>query len=107
MEVDVEAVARAALSCREVAALSGGAVGEAATYLPARRVTGVRVAGGEVAVHVVARWGTPLPDVAAAVRRAVAPVTGHLPTAAYVEDILLPEEEAEASTGEGAGVATP
>ena len=54
--VDPEAVASAALACPSVAGMSGGAIGEVASYLPGRRVTGVRVKDGEVEVHVVARW---------------------------------------------------
>ena len=82
----------ATLSCPEVAEMSGGLVGEAATYLPGRRVAGVRVLDGEVEVHIVARWGTNLPEVADAVRRAVKPLVGALPTTVYVEDIEVPDD---------------
>jgi len=91
-EVDPDAVSTAALSCPQVADLSGGLVGEVATYLPGRSVTGVRLTDDEVEIHIVARWGTNLPDVADAVRRAVKPVTGNLRTSVYVEDIELPDD---------------
>lgn len=106
MEVDPDAVVSAALSCPEVAGMSGGLVGEAATYLPGRQVTGVRLTEDEVEIHIVARWGTTLPEVAAAVRRAVAPVTGGLATSVHVEDIDVPDELAapiEEGAGGGAG----
>ncbi len=90
MEVDPEAVVTAALSCPEVARLSGGLVGEVATYLPGRQVAGVRLTDEEVEVHIVARWGRPLPEVADAVHEAVRPVTGGRRTAVFVEDIELP-----------------
>ncbi len=102
MDVDPDAVAAAALSCPGVASMSGGAVGEVATYLPGRRVVGVRVGGGEVEVHIVARWGRPLTEVADAVRQAVGAVTGGMPSSVFVEDIELPSQE-EGSTGEGGG----
>lgn len=106
MDVDPDAVADAALSCPEVAGLSAGLVGEAATYLPGRRVAGVRVLDDEVEVHIVARWGATLPEVADAVRRAVKPVTGDVPTSVYVEDIEVPVDPAvvvEQGAGGGAG----
>lgn len=93
MEVDPEAVVAAALSCPEVARLSGGLVGEVATYLPGRQVAGVRLTDEELEVHIVARWGPPLPEVADAVRQAVAPVAGGRRTSVFVEDIELPTED--------------
>jgi hypothetical protein len=92
MEVDPDAVAAAALSSPGVAGVSAGMAGEAATYLPGRRVDGVRVTGDEVEVHIIARWGLSLPAVADTVRLAVKPFAGGLPTSVYVDDIELPEE---------------
>ncbi|HEX3623317.1 MAG TPA: hypothetical protein VHT97_13470 [Acidimicrobiales bacterium] len=94
---DLEAVAAAALGCPLIAGLTGGQFGEIATYLPGRRVQGVRQADGAVEVHVVARWGTPLPEVADLVRAAVAPYADGLPVAVFVDDIEVPENPAEAA----------
>jgi uncharacterized alkaline shock family protein YloU len=91
-EVDPDAVSAAALSCPQVAGLSGGFAGEVATYLPGRSVAGVRVGDNEVEIHIVARWGANLPEVADAVRLAVKPVTGGVRTSVYVEDIEVPGE---------------
>ncbi len=102
MDVDPDAVADAALSCPGVARMSGGVVGEVATYLPGRRVVGVRVTDGEVEVHIVARWGLPVTEVADAVHQAVRPVTAGLRSSVFVEDVDLPAEEAS-PTGEGGG----
>ena len=88
---DLEAVAAAALGCPLIAGLTGGRFGEIATYRPCQRILGVREVDGEVEVHVIARWGTPLEEVAAALRAAVAPYAGGLPVAVFVEDIELPE----------------
>jgi len=88
---DLEQVAAAVEGCPLVADLSGGRFGEVAAYLPGHRIVGVRVVGGEVEVHVVAGWGTPLPDVAQAVREAVGPAAGGLPVAVFIEDIVVPD----------------
>jgi hypothetical protein len=87
---DLEAVAAAALGCPSIADLTGGRFGEVATYLPNRRILGVRQHEGTVEVHVVARWDTPLPEVADAVRAAVTPHAGGLPVSVFIEDIEVP-----------------
>ena len=89
---DLEAVAAAALGCPLIAGLTGGRFGEIATYRAGGRILGVREADGAVEVHVVAKWGTPLPEVAEVVRAAVAPHAGGLPVAVFVDDIEVPEE---------------
>ena len=94
---DVEAVAAAALGSPLIAGLTGGRFGEVATYLPGRRIVGVREADGAVEIHVVAKWGTPLPEVADVVRRAVSAHTDGAPVAVFVDDIELPEEPVDAS----------
>ncbi len=90
--VDLEAVAAAALGCPHIADLTGGRFGEVATYRPGRRITGVREVDGTVEVHVVAKWGSPLPEVAEVVRAAVTPHAAGAPVAVFVDDIELPEE---------------
>ena len=103
MTPDLEAVSAAAVGCPLVAELTGGRFGEIATYLPGRRLVGVRQVDGAVEVHVVARWGTPLPEVADTLRAAVAPHAGGLPVAVFIEDIELPAPAAIAE----ASVAAP
>lgn len=103
---DLEAVAAAALGCPLIAGLTGGHVGEVATYLPGRRILGVREVDGSVEIHVVAKWGRPLPEVAEVVRTAVASHTGGLPVVVFVDDIEVPDDEVRAQLEE-AGVAGP
>ena len=88
--VDPEAVAQAAAACPDVAGLSDGVVGEVASYLPGRRVPGVRVGDDGVEVHIVARWGRPLPEVGEAVAAAVAPVAAGRPVRVFVDDLEVP-----------------
>ena len=105
MTADLEAVAAAALGSPLIADLSGGRFGEIATYLPGRRIVGVREVEGTVEVHVVARWGTPLPEVADILRAAVTPHAGGLPVAVFVEDIEVPADPTPAAISE-ASIAT-
>jgi uncharacterized alkaline shock family protein YloU len=103
---DLEAVAAAALGSPLIAGLAGGRLGEVATYLPGRRVLGVREVDGEIEVHVVARWGTSLPQVAEVVRAAVAPYAGGRTVAVFVEDIEVPADPARAALEEATRVAS-
>ena len=89
---DLEAVAAAALGCPLIAGLTGGRFGEVATYLPGRRILGVREVDGAIEIHVVARWGTPLPEVADVVHAAVASHTAGQPVVVFVDDIEVPED---------------
>jgi len=97
---DLEAVAAAALACPLIAELTGGRFGEVATYRPGRRILGVREADGGVEVHVMARWGTPLPEVAEVVRTAVTPHAGGLSVSVFVDDIEVPDDPAQAALEE-------
>jgi uncharacterized alkaline shock family protein YloU len=65
-------VAAAALSCEGVHSLTrGDDVVEIATYLPGRRVYGVRVGPGRAEVHIVTEYGANVVEVADRVRTAV------------------------------------
>lgn len=86
-DVHPEDVARAVAACPDVARLSEGVVAEVASYLPGRRVPGVRVDDEGVDVHIVARWGRPLPDVGEAVAAAVTPLSGGRPVRVFVDDL--------------------
>ncbi|MCW2744521.1 MAG: hypothetical protein JWM48_1071 [Mycobacterium sp.] len=84
-----QAVADAVLACPAVVRLSGGVVGEIASYLPGKRLLGVRLADGEATVHVVARYGPTVAEIAQQVRQAVRGVTGPLPVTVGVDDLEL------------------
>lgn len=92
-DVDPDAVAAATLAAPSVARMSGGALGEVATFLPGRRVPGVRVRPDGVDVHIVARFGANLPLAADEVRRLVRPHAADLPVSVFIDDIVLPGEE--------------
>lgn len=90
-DVNADLIAEAVLACPDVVAMSGGKFGEVATYLPGHRVKGVRMTDDEIELHIVARFGPPLPKVAARVRTAVAPLAGGRPVAVVVDDVAATE----------------
>ena len=85
-----EAVASAVLAVPGVNALYAGVFGEVATYLPGRRVNGVRLSDEACEVHVVLDWGTPVLQTADAVRVAVEHLVGG-PVDVTVQDIARPD----------------
>ncbi|WP_445263016.1 hypothetical protein [Pseudokineococcus sp. 1T1Z-3] len=87
----------AVLAAPGVVSLHAGALGEVGTYLPGRRVNGVRLTGEEVEVHVVAALWTPVTHTSAAVITAVAGLPDHvgvagLPVHVVVEDVADDEQ---------------
>lgn len=88
-----DAIAAAVRRCPAVADLDVGGPVQVATYLPGRRVDGVRVQDDRVGVSVVAAWGVPLIALADQVRAAVAPLAGRRRVDIHVADIQLPGEE--------------
>ncbi|WP_231498133.1 hypothetical protein [Pseudonocardia halophobica] len=90
-----ERVAAAVLSHPAVVRLDGGPFGSVASYLPGRRVVGVRAgegaaAGEPVEVAVVVRWpaGTPLPELAEEIAARVRGVAGERPVDVTVADLV-------------------
>jgi hypothetical protein len=82
---EADRIALAALACRDVAALHGGEHGEVATYLPGRRVLGVRVGPGRAEVHLVAAYG---PNVAALADRVRGAVLAAVPACQAVDVVI-------------------
>ena len=70
-----------------MAALSGGRLGGVGTYLPGRRVTGVVLRDNDLEVHIVGRYGVPVAEIAAEVRRAVEPYAGERTVHVIIEDL--------------------
>jgi hypothetical protein len=89
-------IAGAVIRCPDVAGLTQIPGIPVATYLPGRTVSGVAVRAGEVQVSVVARYGLPLPEIAAEVRRAVTPLAPDRVVDVVIADITPPETRPEA-----------
>lgn len=66
--------------------LHAGALGEVATYLPGRRVGGVRLLDPGCEVHVVLTWGAPVAATTQMVREIVQSLTSG-PVHVTVEDV--------------------
>lgn len=100
--VDVDAVAAAVTACPSVAHLVQGGPGEqVATFLPGRRVGGVRVTDEVVEVHVATRWDVPIPMAAAEVRAALSAFVGSRSVAVAVDDVDDPQAALPAATPDG------
>ncbi|OXM66376.1 MULTISPECIES: hypothetical protein [Amycolatopsis] len=80
-------IAAAVRSLPVIADLDSGH-GEIATYLPGRRVAGVRIRPDEITIGVVSRYPATVAEIDAAVRAAVGAVDR--PVRVAVMDIVLP-----------------
>lgn len=81
-----EVVAATVLAVPGVVRLHRGRFGELATYLPGRRVIGVRIDERGTEVHVVVRDDVPAVDTAGRIQRAVSAVAP-MPVRVHIEDI--------------------
>lgn len=82
-----EDIADAVLAIDGVVGLHGGMFGEAATYLPGRRIAGIRIGEDGTEVHVTLEFGVAVRETADAVRRTVATMVDG-PVHVTVEDIV-------------------
>ncbi|WP_338887993.1 Asp23/Gls24 family envelope stress response protein [Rhodococcus sovatensis] len=82
-----EVIADAVLATSGVAGLHGGMFGEAATYLPGRRVSGIRISDDGVEVHVTVAAGNSIRETADAIRTAVSALSNG-PVHVTVEDVV-------------------
>ena len=84
---DVDAIAAATLACSAVAGLDEGGTRAVATYLPGRRVVGVRVENRRVLVSVILSSGFSVRLLDAQVRSALAPHVRDRDVDVYVADV--------------------
>lgn len=106
--VDVDSVAAAVTACATVARMSGGLLGEAATYLPGRRVPGVIVRRRgddriELEVRVVAAYGPSMAEVAADVRRVAALIARGIAIDVVIDDVAGPDDDLAGDLSQTAG----
>jgi len=90
-------VAAAVLTVRGVTGLHGGMFGETATYLPGRRVPGVRLTEDVADIHLSVVYGAPVFATAQQVRTAVAALVPG-PVNVTVEDVAPPTDTPTATT---------
>lgn len=94
-EPDVDAVAAAALACPDVVALTSAGPGALATYLPGRRVFGVRVTAETLEISVVGRYGPTMAELGEQVTAAVAPLAPGRSIVVHVSDLAVDQDEPE------------
>jgi hypothetical protein len=87
---EVDLLAAAVLGCPAVVSLHPGGPRYVATFLPGRRVGGVRVDDTVVEVAVVAAAGIPVHSVASQVRAAVAPLAAGRAVDVHIADVAPP-----------------
>jgi hypothetical protein len=90
-EAAADRVAAAVTACPGVARLADADLaGTLATYLPGRRVTGVRAGPDGLELALVARWGVAIPGLVTDVRAAVRPLVGDGRVDVHVVDVEEP-----------------
>lgn len=94
---DAESVATTVRALPGVADLYAGGIAPLATYLPGRRVLGVRLDESSVQVSVVVAAGTSAVSAAGQVRAALADAAAGRRIDVHVGDVRLPGEEEAAS----------
>ena len=91
-EEPADAVAAITRAVPGVADLHPGMFGEVGTYLPGRRVSGVRIGDDAIDVHITVWEGVAVRDTAAAVRAAVAAAHPGTAVNVTVEDVTTPPD---------------
>jgi uncharacterized alkaline shock family protein YloU len=94
---DADTVAGIARAVPGVVGLHAGMFGEVATYLPGRRVAGVRVADHTIDVHLTVDADAKVRETAAAVRQAVADAYPAHAIDVTVEDVVAQRNSASIS----------
>jgi hypothetical protein len=84
-DTEAELIGVTVQGCSSVAALSG----QFRSYLPGRIIHGVRADADGVEVHIVARYGKPMTDIAAEIQGALQPLLHGRPLTVGIDDIVL------------------
>lgn len=90
---EADRVVAAVLACPGVVSLHAGGSRQVVTYLPGRRVVGVRLGEDTVEVALVTRFGVPVTETGAQVRVALAPYAAGRAVDVHVADVLTPDED--------------
>lgn len=88
-----DAVAATTLTVAGVADLHGGEFGEIATYLPGRKIVGVRLDADGCDIHISAEYPSDVNGVALGVQAAVQPLV-QVPVSVTVEDVVTTDSGA-------------
>ena len=98
--LDVDSLAAAAVACPAVARLHPGGTKFVATYLPGRRIVGVRVDDDRVLVSTVLSRGASVSALENQVRGALSPLVGGRQIDVHVADVDIGEPPEAPPAGE-------
>jgi len=101
--IDVDAVAAAVRGCPAVDDLDSGLLGGAVTYLPGRRVPGLRIGPDRIEVHVRGVWNQPVSLVASQIRQALAGLAAGRVVDVVLADIAEPGQASGMTTAPATG----
>ena len=87
-----DAISAAVTRCPAVVTLDEGGTRAVATYLPGRRVAGIRIEEHRVLVSVVLRYGVSIDSLTSQVRAAVAPLAQGRTVDVHVADVQTHDE---------------
>ena len=90
--VDIDAVHAAVAACPGVARVGSGSLASLTTYLPGRRVPGIRINPDSVELEVTAEWGSPIASLSRDVHAAVVGLVNDRRVDITIADIVLPDE---------------
>lgn len=90
--IDIDAVHTAVAACPGVHQVGSPGLAGVTTYLPGRRIPGIRISPDSVDLEVVAAWGFPVPLVAGQIRAAVRGLVKARPVDITIADIDVPEQ---------------
>jgi uncharacterized alkaline shock family protein YloU len=97
--VDIDAVHAAVSSCPGVARVGSGSLAALTTYLPGRRIPGIRINPDTVELEVIAEWDSNASDISRSVQAVVADLVGTRRVDITIADIDLPGQPPQ-DTGE-------
>jgi hypothetical protein len=91
--VNIDAVHTAVSNCPGVAAVGSGTLAALTTYLPGRRIPGIRINPDSVELEIVADWDATAAHIASEIRVAVAGLADGRRIDITIADIVLPGEQ--------------
>ncbi|MFD4368309.1 hypothetical protein [Rhodococcus sp. NPDC058521] len=97
MEEPADLIAAAVLDVPGVAGLHGGTFGEVGTYLPGRRVAGVRTDETSTDVHVTVYFDVAVADVAQRIRKVIGDLTGTKVDVTIADVVPVPTKELDSA----------
>jgi hypothetical protein len=97
--VDIDAVHAAVSSCPGVARVGSGSVAALTTYLPGRRIPGIRINPGTVEIEVIAEWDSSAANIGRSIRSVVAGLVGARRVDITITDVDLPGEQPSQDSG--------